>query len=36
MRVLEKCGYALEGILKYEVFKDGQYFDLHHYAKYSV
>ena len=36
MRVLEKCGYELEGILKYEVFKDGQYFDLYHYAKYGV
>lgn len=32
MRVLEKCGYELEGILKSEVFKDGNYFDLHHYA----
>ncbi|NER79953.1 MAG: GNAT family N-acetyltransferase [Leptolyngbya sp. SIO1D8] len=33
MRVLEKCGYELEGILKQEVYKDGQYFDIHHYAK---
>lgn len=35
MRVLEKCGYTCEGILKAEVFKDGRYFDLHHYAWYS-
>jgi len=34
MRVLEKCGYGLEGVLKYEVFKSGQYFDVYHYAKY--
>ena len=33
MKVLEKCGYELEGILKREVSKDGQYFDLYHYAK---
>jgi [ribosomal protein S5]-alanine N-acetyltransferase len=33
MRVLEKCGYRLEGILKSEVLKNGQYFDIHHYAK---
>ena len=32
MRVLEKCGYQLEGILKHEVFKDGKYFDIYHYA----
>jgi [ribosomal protein S5]-alanine N-acetyltransferase len=32
MRVLEKCGYGLEGILRQDVFKDGQYFDIHHYA----
>ena len=35
MRVLEKCEYNLEGILKSEVFKGGQYFDIYHYAKYS-
>ncbi|MEL6385328.1 MAG: GNAT family protein [Cyanobacteria bacterium J06626_18] len=33
MRVLEKCGYELEGILKSEVFKDGQFFDIYHYAR---
>ena len=35
MRVLEKCGYSVEGLLKHEVFKDGRYFDVYHYAKYS-
>jgi ribosomal-protein-alanine N-acetyltransferase len=34
MRVLEKNGYCLEGILKQEVFKNDQYFDIYHYAKY--
>ena len=34
MRVLEKCGYQLEGVLKHEVLKSGQYFDGHHYAKF--
>ena len=33
MRVLEKCGYELEGVLKHEVFKDGKYFDVYHYAR---
>lgn len=33
MRVLEKCDYALEGVLKNEVLKDGQYFDVYHYSK---
>lgn len=33
MRVLEKNGYELEGILKEEVEKDGCRFDVHHYAK---
>ena len=33
MRVLENCGYALEGILKAEVHKDGVFYDIHHYAK---
>ncbi|MGF1524996.1 MAG: GNAT family N-acetyltransferase [Leptolyngbyaceae cyanobacterium] len=32
-RVLEKCGYALEGILKSEVCKDEQFFDIYHYAR---
>ena len=31
-KVLEKCGYVLEGILKQEVFKDGQYYDIYQYA----
>lgn len=34
MRVLEKCGYSLEGIFKHEVCKRGHYFDVHHYAKF--
>jgi [ribosomal protein S5]-alanine N-acetyltransferase len=34
MRVLEKCGYELEGILKQEVYKDGHFYDIHHYARY--
>lgn len=33
MRVLEKCGYELEGILKSEVSKDAQLFDIYHYAR---
>ncbi len=33
MRVLEKCDYILEGVLKQEVFKDGHYFDVYHYSK---
>jgi RimJ/RimL family protein N-acetyltransferase len=35
MRVLEKCAYALEGILKSEVQKGGYYFDIHHFARAS-
>jgi len=34
MRVLEKCDYALEGVLKSEVLKDGEYFDVYHYSKH--
>ena len=34
MRVLEKNHYRLEGVLKKEVMKHGQYFDICHYAKY--
>jgi ribosomal-protein-alanine N-acetyltransferase len=34
MRVLEKCGYELEGILKGEVKKRGTYFDIHHFAQH--
>jgi ribosomal-protein-alanine N-acetyltransferase len=33
MRVLEKAGYHLEGVLKNEVEKNGRYYDIHHYAK---
>lgn len=33
-RVLEKCAYGLEGVLKREVFKDEQYYDVYHYARY--
>lgn len=33
MRVLEKCGYELEGIFKQEVFKHGQYYDGYYFAK---
>jgi [ribosomal protein S5]-alanine N-acetyltransferase len=35
MRVLEKCGYKLEGILQQEVFKEDRYFNIYHYAFYS-
>jgi len=31
-RVLEKCGYVLEGVFKKEVYKDGQYHDIYQYA----
>lgn len=33
MRVLEKCGYQREGILKDEVQKSGAYFDIHQFAR---
>lgn len=33
MRVLGKCGYSLEGVLKNEVFKHGRYYDIHLFAK---
>lgn len=33
MRVLEKCGYVLEGVFKREVFKKGQYHDTCYYAR---
>ncbi len=32
MRVLEKCGYTKEGILKEEVCKHDRYYDIHLYA----
>lgn len=34
MRVLEKCGYQREGILKDEVQKGGAYFDIHQFARH--
>jgi [ribosomal protein S5]-alanine N-acetyltransferase len=34
MRVLEKCGYRREAILRNEVQKDGAYFDTHHFSKH--
>jgi [ribosomal protein S5]-alanine N-acetyltransferase len=34
MKVLEKCGYQREGILKNEVQKGGTYFDTHHFARH--
>jgi [ribosomal protein S5]-alanine N-acetyltransferase len=33
MRVVAKCGYELEGILKSEVQKTGRFYDIHHFAK---
>jgi len=33
MRVLEKCGYKLEGIFEKSLFKKGHYFNEHYYAK---
>lgn len=33
MRVLEKAGYTQEGLLRRDVIKNGQYYDVHHYAK---
>lgn len=33
MRVLEKNGYRLEGVLEKEVVKHDRYFDVYHYAK---
>jgi RimJ/RimL family protein N-acetyltransferase len=33
MRVLAKCAYELEGVLKSEVQKNGRYFDIHHFAR---
>lgn len=36
MRVLEKCGYALEGVFKKDVYKNGQFFDGHYYAKHKA
>jgi len=33
IRVLEKCGYQLEGVLKKAIYKNDQFFDEHLYAK---
>ncbi|MEM6574144.1 MAG: GNAT family protein [Pseudomonadota bacterium] len=33
MRVLEKCGYGLEGVLRSDVYKNGTYYDIYHYAR---
>ena len=33
IRVLEKNSYVLEGVMENEVYVDGRYFDIHHYAK---
>jgi RimJ/RimL family protein N-acetyltransferase len=33
MRILVKCGYELEGVLKSEVRKHGGYFDIHQFAR---
>jgi hypothetical protein len=33
MRVLEKCGYLREAILKDEVQKGGTYFGIHQFAR---
>lgn len=33
-RVLEKCGYQREAILKDEVQKNGTYFDIHQFARH--
>ena len=33
MRILEKCGYILEGTLNTEVFKNDQFHNIHYYAK---
>ena len=35
MRVLDKAGYTQEGLLRRDVIKNGQYYDVHHYAKLS-
>jgi RimJ/RimL family protein N-acetyltransferase len=35
MRVLEKCGYQLEGVLRKAIFKNGLFLDEHLYAKIS-
>jgi RimJ/RimL family protein N-acetyltransferase len=34
MRVLEKCGYRPEAVLRAEVQKDGRFFDIHQFARH--
>ncbi|MES9854834.1 MAG: GNAT family protein [Candidatus Thiodiazotropha sp. L084R] len=36
MRVLEKCGYELEGIFKKAIFKHDDFLDVHLYAKINL
>jgi ribosomal-protein-alanine N-acetyltransferase len=33
MRVVAKCGYELEGVLKSEVQKTGRFYDVHYFAR---
>jgi ribosomal-protein-alanine N-acetyltransferase len=33
MKVLEKCGYALEGILRNDIRKNDTFYNVHYYAK---
>lgn len=33
MKVLEKCDFILEGVFKNEVYKDGRFFDIYHFAR---
>ena len=35
MKVLQKNGYELEGVLRREVVKNGQTYDIHHFAKHA-
>lgn len=35
MRVVQKCGYKLEGIAEKSIFKDGRFYDEHIYARLS-
>ncbi len=36
MRVLEKCKFIKEGILKNEIFKNGQYHDEHRFGRWQL
>jgi len=36
MRVLEKCGYAFEGVFRKNVFKEGHFLDEYRYARINV